>query len=145
MRSRGLAWIALVGCLVSLAAAVAPTYVMEFMASPVSGAVFTEHFSWFSPMMLGYGDPFPLLISAVVTAMTLVALVGVVGTARPGALSVLAAIALVATGVDCLVFGSGLLFGSANIRGLALLVPGGTLVVLAAALLSRGSARAASA
>ncbi len=145
MRSRPLAWTALAGCLVALGAAAAPTYVMEFMASPGSGVVFTEHISWFSPMMLGYDDPFPLLASAVVTAMTIVALLCVMGRASSKALTVLAVVALVVIGADFVVFGSGVLNGSDHLRGLALLVPGGALVALIASLLSLRAARVASA
>lgn len=145
MRSRGLAWIALVGCLVALGAAAAPTYIMEFMPPPSRVAPFISYHSWFSPMMLGYGDPFPLLVSALVTVMTLLALAGAVRGASPKVLPVLASLALVVIGADYLVFGSGLLFGSDHLRGLALLVPAGVLVALAASLLSLRGARGASA
>lgn len=80
-----------------------------------------------------------------VAVITLVALPGAAGRMSAKPVIVLASIALVAIGADFLVFGSGLLFGSDHLRGLALLVPCGIFLALVASLLSLRAARKASA
>lgn len=136
MSTRGLGRLALVGSVIAFVAAVLPTYTMEFMASPVSSEVFVERVSWFSPLIFGYGDPLPVVAGVLLAVIVFCAFLGVLGNSRPGVLVALSAAALVVMGVDVLVFGSGLLFGSGSIRGAAVAAPAGTTLVLVASLLS---------
>ena len=144
MPSKVLDWVALAGSLSALAIAVLPTYRVEFMASPVSREVFVENHSWFSPMILGYADPLPMIVGVVLVAVTVCALLGVVGRRRPVTLLLLSCLALVVMGLDFIVFGSGIFFGDAGIRGVAIGVPVGVALVIVASLLSVRNARGTS-
>lgn len=144
MRIRNLDRLALVGSMGALAVAVMPTYRMEFMASPVRSEVFVEHVSWFSPLIVGYGDPLPVVSGVLCAVMVLCALLGALGAGRPGTLVVLSAAALVVMGAEVVVFGSGLLFGSGGIRGMAVLAPAGAALVLLVSMVSLIGGRRAS-
>lgn len=136
MNTRSLDRLALVGSMSALVVAVLPTYRVEFMASPVSSDVFVEHVSWFSPLIVGYGDPLPMVSGVLCGVLVLCALLGALGAGRPGALVVLSAAALVVMGAEVVVFGSGLLFGSGGIRGMAVLAPAGAALVLLVSMVS---------
>ena len=141
MRTRGLDWLALAGCVIAFVVAVLPTYKVEFMASPVSSEVFVERVSWFSPLIFGYGDPLPIVAGVLLAVILLCSLLGAFGSSRPGVLVVLSAVALVVMGLDVLIFGSGLLFWSGGIRGVAIAAPAGAALVLVASVLSFSSRR----
>ena len=136
MRTRGLDWLALAGSAIAFVVAVLPTYKVESMASPVSSEVFVQRVSWFSPLIFGYGDPLPIVAGVLLAVVVLFSLFGASGSSRPGALVVLSAVALVVMGLDVLIFGSGLLFGSGGIRGVAIAVPAGATLVLVASTLN---------
>lgn len=141
MRTRGLDWLAIASAVIAFVVAVLPTYKVESMASPVSSEVFVERVSWFSPLIFGYGDPLPIVTGVLLAVIVLCSLFGAFGSSRPGVLVVLSAVALVVMGLDVLIFGSGLLFGSGGIRGVAIAVPVGAAFVLVASVLNVNSRR----
>lgn len=136
MITRGLGRLAVAGSVIAFVAAALPTYTVESMASPVSSEVFVERVSWFSPLIFGYGDPLPIVVGVLLAVIVLCALLVVLGAGRPGVLVALSAAALVVMGVDVLVYGSGLLFGSGGIRGMAIAAPAGTALVFVTSVLS---------
>jgi hypothetical protein len=152
MTSRSYSVIGAVGAVLALILAIVPSYEMDFWGPSGVGPgtaegpdQFVEHVSWFAPILLGYGDPLPLLAGILLVLATALAVARVFRPTSSRVGLVLAAVTLGVMLLDLLVFGSGLLLGSGGIRGLGILVPVGTAVTLVCAVLTNHAQNAAGA